>query len=201
MPGTWLKRGLLALSTALLVAAGFGVPGKGMLAAALNWLLFLIFAVVVWFWARLGQPAPAGIEDGGWPTLRQLGWLAPVSVAAQIGLGVAYHYEVLGAVPHLAWAFAAAIVLMMLASFILTHAQAPGYMKATAGVVLGATGIQAVLGVAALLGRSTPEWGPAVTAVHAGVGALVLGSAVTLGVQIQRHVTPAPTNVLAEGRQ
>jgi len=133
--------------------------------------------------------------DGGWPTLRALAVVGPLSVIAQIGLGAAYRYELMSVIPHAVWAFAAAVLLLMMGAYVLTQAQAGREMKAAAGVLLSLTCLQVVLGVAALLARVSDmeraAWMNAATSMHLGTGALILACTLVLSAFILRCAEPA----------
>jgi heme A synthase len=191
---------LLALAT--LVAAGAGLPAAGSLGApgleiAAALALHLQFAALslVWlvtapFWRR-EQPR---FRDSGWPSLRAMAWLAPAATLAQIALGAAYRYRFSGVIPHVTWAFAASILLLMFGSFVLTQAAAAPTLQRAAAALVTLVGLQVVLGVMALLyrvaqiGGGWMEWA---SRAHMAAGAAVLGLAVILSAFVLRCVEPA----------
>ncbi len=136
------------------------------------------------------------LADGGWPTLRSLAWATPLGVAAQIVLGLAYRFQLTGIVPHVVWAFAAAIVVMMFGSFTLTLAGAPALMRRTSIWLLSLVSLQIMLGLSAFVLRVTGAapgdlWFQAAAAGHAVTGALVLSLTALLSALVLRHVVPA----------
>jgi heme A synthase len=203
MSGSWLHRILVLLSACALAAIVYGVPPVGSLAApeveaATAWLAHMLFAGLALAAWRTSPAvsAKAVVADSGWPSLRSMAVAAPAVVVLQVALGAAYRHKVMGAIPHVVWAFVAAIVVMMVAVSVMTHAQALAGMKRTCVWLLRLIGIQVVLGVAALVARMMgAEAGLAIRAAlmtHAGTGALVLALTVVLSAQILRHVEQAP---------
>lgn len=196
----WLTA-VLALAT--LAAAGAGLPAAGSLgspgletlaALALHLqfaALSLVWLVTAPFWRR-GQ---ARFRDSGWPSLRAMAWFAPVAALAQIVLGAAYRYGLTGVIPHVTWAFAAAILLLMFGSFVMTQAGAEQPLKRVAAGLVSITGLQVVLGVMALLyrvahiGGGWMEWA---SRAHMAAGAAVLGLTVVLAAFVLRCAEPAP---------
>ncbi|MBA3975542.1 MAG: hypothetical protein C0504_15150 [Candidatus Solibacter sp.] len=65
--------------------------------------------------------ARLGVADGGFPTLRSLAWLTPAAVVMQVALGAAYRHEMTGLIPHVSWAFVAAMFVIMTAAFTMTQ--------------------------------------------------------------------------------
>lgn len=203
MSGSWLHRILVLLSACALAAIIYGIPPVGSLAvpsieALAAWIAHMLFAglaLATWRTAPAG-PRQTNISDSGWPSLRSLAVAAPAGVVLQIALGAAYRHKVMGAIPHVVWAFLAAIVVMFAAVAIITHAQAPAGMKRTSLWLLSLVGVQVILGVAALVARMMGAEAslPIRTALmaHAGTGALVLALTIVLSAQILRHVEHAP---------
>ena len=201
-----ISSGLHLLTTALLgatlAALGAGLPQAGSLGAsgiemAGALALYLQFAALslVWvvtapFWRR-EQPR---FRDGGWPSLRAMAWFVPAATLAQIALGAAYRYRIAGVIPHVTWAFAAAILLFMFGSFVLSQAGAAPALKRMAAALVTVTGLQVVLGVAALLYRVAqlgPRWMEWASRAHLAAGAVVLGLAVMLAAFVLRCAEPA----------
>lgn len=191
---------ILALATLAAVAAGlpsrgsFGLPTLETLAALALHLQFaaltLVWLITAPFWRR----EQAHFRDGGWPSLRSMAWFAPAATLAQIALGAAYRYGLIGIIPHVTWAFAAAILLLMFGSFVLTQDGAGHAVKRAAAALAALVGVQVVLGVMALLyrvahvGGGWMEWA---ARAHMGAGAAVLGLAVILAAFILRCAEPA----------
>lgn len=195
-----LLAAVLALAT--LAAAGAGLPAAGSLgspaletgaALALHMqfaALSLVWLVTAPFWRR----QQGRFRDSGWPSLRAMAWFAPAATLAQIALGAAYRYGLAGVIPHVTWAFAAAILLLMFGSFILTQAGAGTPLRRAAAAMVTLVGAQVVLGVMALLyrvahiGGGWLEWA---SRAHMGLGAAVLGLAVILAAFVLRCAEPA----------
>lgn len=195
-----LLAAVLALAT--LAAAGAGLPAAGSLgspgletgaALALHLqfaALSLVWLVTAPFWRR----EQARFRDSGWPSLRAMAWFAPVATLAQIALGAAYRYGLTGVIPHVTWAFAAAILLLMFGSFVLTQAGAAPALRRAAAALVTITGVQVVLGVMALLyrvarlGAGWMEWA---SRAHMAAGAAVLALAVILAAFVLRCAEPA----------
>jgi hypothetical protein len=135
------------------------------------------------------------LQDSGWPSLRTLAWLSPAAVAVQVLLGTAYRHHLAGVMAHVVWAFAAAILLLMTATFVLTHPQAQGALRSLAVLIALLSGIQLLLGVGAYLARIAAADGapplPWLSAVHAATGGLILSLATSLGLLL-RHAQPQP---------
>ena len=195
---------LIVLAAACLAVVALGVPAVGSLGspaleAVLAWLAHGLFALLA-LGALVASPGwksnAATIPDAGWPSLRSLSWVTPAVVAVQIALGAAYRYQLAGMIPHAVWAFVAAILIMMLGAFVLTHEQALRTMKRISIALLTLTGIQVILGVAALVARASgalsDSWVQASTHAHATIGALILAGTVISSATILRHVVPAP---------
>lgn len=203
MSGSWFSSIALVLSAATLGAIGAGFPRAGSMgsgameavgAVALQ-LQFGGLALLALVFSRgwkAGQP-PFG--DGGWPSLRSLALTAPVFTVIQIALGAAYRYKEMGVIPHVAWAFAAAIVLLMLGAFVLTQNEAGAPLKRVATALLTLVCLQVMLGVAALLARvadlGKAAWMEAAATAHLVTGALVLACTLVLAAYILRCVQPA----------
>lgn len=195
-----LLTAVLALATLAAIAAGlpkagsFGSPGLDTAAAVALYLQFaalsLVWLVTAPFWRRQQDR----FRDAGWPSLRSVAWLAPVATLGQISLGGAYRYGMTGVIPHVTWAFAAAILLLVFGSFILTQAGAGAALKRAAAALVALTGLQVVLGVMALLhrvagiGGGWMEWS---LRAHMGSGAAVLGLTVILAAFVLRCAEPA----------
>ncbi|MGB9611378.1 MAG: hypothetical protein ACPL7M_10450 [Bryobacteraceae bacterium] len=198
--GVHFLTGLLLAAT--LLALGAGLPQAGSLASAGVEVagalaLYLQFAALslVWlvtapFWRR-EQPR---FRDGGWPSLRSMALLAPAATFAQIALGALYRYGMAGVIPHVTWAFAAAILLLMFGSFVLSQQGAGRPLRRLAALLVTATGLQVVLGVMALLNRVAQVGGGWIrwsAQAHLAAGAVVLGLTVVLAAFVLRCAEPA----------
>lgn len=195
-----LLAAVLALATLAAVGAGlpaagsFGSPEVETAAALALHLQFgalsLVWLVTAPFWRR----EQARFRDSGWPSLRAMAWFAPAATVAQIALGAAYRYGLAGVIPHVTWAFAAAILLLMFGSFVLTQTGAAPALKHAAAALVVITGLQVVLGVLALLyrvarlGGGWMEWA---SRAHMGAGAALLGLTVILAAFVLRCAEPA----------
>ncbi len=191
-----------ALALATLAAAGAGLPAQGSLgspglemvgALALHLqfaALALVWLVTAPFWRR----PLARFRDGGWPSLRAMAWIAPAATLAQIALGAAYRYQMTGVIPHVSWAFASAIVLLMFGAFVMTQAGAAPALKRAAVALVSLVSLQVVLGVMALLyrvarvGAGWMEWA---SRAHMAAGAAVLGLGIVLAAFVLRCAEPA----------
>ena len=202
MKAFWVHPILWALSVCTwLVATASGVSRtsqNGLKAAVWAWLLHLLFASIALgalATSRAWRDQRAAIRDGGFPSLRALAIATPVAVLVQAGLGTAFHAGVIGVVPHAAWAFLAAMLLMMQATFVLTQAAAPALLKRISIVTLALVVLQVVLGVAALLVRTSGQgeeaWLAAPLTLHTAVGALLVAASVLSGALTLRHFEPA----------
>lgn len=147
--------------------------------------------------------AKLAVADGGFPTLRSLAWLTPASVVMQIALGAAYRHKMTGLIPHVSWAFVAAIFVIMTAAFTMTQCGKHPALQKLSIWLISITGIQLILGVVALIGRIAEEeaarsaWMVFSTTSHVLTGALVLALTMALSAQTLRHVEPAGITGLA----
>ncbi len=203
MSGSWLTVVALVLSLATLAAIGAGLPHPGSLgpnaleslgAVALQ-MQFGGLALLALITGRWWKSSNSTFADGGWPSLRSLAVTAPVFTLAQIALGAAYRYKLVGVIPHVAWAFVTAIVLLMFGSFVLVQADAAKSLKRIAAALLTLVCAQVMLGVAALLARvadlEKAAWMEISTTAHLMTGALVLGCSLVLAAFVVRSAQPA----------
>ncbi|MBI4889212.1 MAG: hypothetical protein HY821_01225 [Acidobacteria bacterium] len=203
MSVSWLSVIALVLSLATLAAIGAGSPHPGSLgpnavealgAVALQ-LQFGGLVLLALITGRWWKSSNSTFVDGGWPSLRSLAMSAPVFTLAQIALGAAYRYKLVGVIPHVAWAFVAAIVLLMFGAFVLVQADAAMSLKRMAGVLISLVCVQVMLGVAALLARvarlEKARWMEISTTAHLMTGALVLGCSLVLAAFVVRSAQPA----------
>lgn len=186
---------LAALALGLPAVGSLGVPAVEMTGAVGLHLQFAALALVALVTSRGWRKDHGRFRDGGWPTLRALAYMAPAATVAQIALGAAYRYRITGVIPHVTWAFAVAILLLMFGSFILTQAGVGDTLKRIAASLVAAVGLQVMLGVAALLGRtagSHAPWTRWAAGAHLVAGAVVLGLVVILSAFVLRCAEPAP---------
>lgn len=206
MSGSWLSILALLLSVATLaaIAGGFPAPGtlgggpvEALAAVALH-LQFAALALLALITSKSWRSTHATFADGGWPSLRALAFIAPLFTLAQIALGAAYRYHELGVIPHVVWAFAAAIVLLMFGAFILTQKDAGAPLKKLATALLTLVCLQVMLGVAALLARvadlTRAAWMPVATTAHLVTGALVLACTLLISAFVLRCAQPAASS-------
>lgn len=213
MSASWLSSLALLLSVATLAAIGAGFPAPGALgggpvealAAIALQLQFGALALLALITSKSWRSTQAAFADGGWPSLRSLALTAPVFTLAQIVLGAAYRYGQMGVVPHVAWAFVAAIILLMFGAFIHGQKDAGAPLKRLAGVLLTLVCVQVILGVAALLARvadiTKAAWMPAATAAHLVNGALVFACTLLISAFVLRCAQPAsgPARLASNG--
>jgi len=144
--------------------------------------------------------AKLAVADGGFPSLRSLAWFTPASVTVQVALGAAYRHELTGLIPHVSWAFVAAMAVIMTAAFTMTQCgKHPALRKLSIGLI-SVTGVQLILGVSALVGRladGVAAWKVLAAAAHVLMGAIVLALTLALSAQTLRHVEPADEAGLA----
>jgi hypothetical protein len=150
--------------------------------------------------------AKLAVADGGFPTLRSLAWIAPAAVAIQVALGAAYRHQMTGLIPHVSWAFVAAMAVIMTAAFTMTQCARHQALERLSIALISVTGVQLVLGVAALIGRlaeggAGSGWRVVATSSHVLTGAIVLALTLALSAQTLRHVEPANAAGLAATRQ
>lgn len=189
---------MCVLALGLVVSGGLAAQagGEAGTEAALAWMGHVLFAgsaLLLLATSKAWRADRVAVEDNGFPSLRSLGWVAPVSVLAQVALGAAYRHKLIGAIPHVVWAFVAAMVVMLAGAFALGPAQ--GQLRKISIAMISAAGAQVVLGVAALLARITGgEAGPVMKAaalMHVGTGSLVLGLTCGWAAWILRDAEPA----------
>ncbi len=202
----WMKRlGLIAvLAIASLAALGVSTsPAIRILhACAAQSFLALTFLLAL-FTSKSWQSSPLALPDGGWPSLRSLAWITPAVVLLQVALGAAYRHKLSGVIPHIVWAFAAAIIIMMLATFVITLSQVSRPMRQTSIWLLALIAIQILLGIAAFVMRLNSTgpsdlWMILTTVSHVATGSLVLGCTTILSAHILRNLSPARSNASPE---
>lgn len=151
--------------------------------------------------------AKLAVADGGFPTLRSLAWITPTTVIFQVVLGAAYRHKMTGLIPHVSWAFVAAMFVIMTAAFTMTQCGKHPTLKRLSVALISITGVQLLLGVVALFGRMSESvatgsaWMVLSTTSHVLTGAIVLALTMALSAQTLRHVEPAEATGLAASGQ
>jgi len=137
------------------------------------------------------------LEDGGFPSLRHLAVMMPAVTLLQIALGAAYRRELVGAVPHISWAFATAICVMMAGTFVLTQKESGRLLRSTSLWLLGLTGVQLLLGVGAYLAKVNPGdgWLAFISTAHITTGSLVMALSTIWSAAVRRD-TSSSTHTL-----
>lgn len=146
--------------------------------------------------------AKLAFADGGFPTLRSLAWITPTAVTIQVALGAAYRHQMTGLIPHVAWAFVAAMAVIMTAAFTMTQCGKHPALRRLSIALISITAVQLVLGVTALFGRMAEgsagsAWRVIAAASHVLTGAVVLALTLALAAQTLRHVEPVEARGLA----
>ncbi|HNY41547.1 MAG TPA: hypothetical protein PKJ41_14195 [Bryobacteraceae bacterium] len=146
--------------------------------------------------------AKLAFADGGFPTLRSLAWITPAAVTIQVALGAAYRHQMTGLIPHVAWAFVAAMAVIMTAAFTMTQCGKHPALRRLSIALISITAVQLVLGVTALFGRMAESsagsaWRVIAAASHVLAGAVVLALTLALAAQTLRHVEPVEARGLA----
>jgi cytochrome c oxidase assembly protein subunit 15 len=165
--------------------------------ACLAQLFFSMTVAVAVFTSRMWREQTAMVDDAGWPSLRSVSVLAPITVIAQLALGAAYRHQAMGIVPHIVGAMFVMLVVMMAGIAVLTQCSKHRVLRGAALALLGITGVQIVLGIVAYLARisitgaSQPTaWLVTFTVAHVAVGALTMAASVVLTIEVFRYVRP-----------
>ena len=199
----WMRRlGFVAL--AAVVAQGilggmtviFMLPKAVSIAhACLAELFFSLTVALAIFTSNSWIQGPRPCEDNGWPSLRSLAILLPVTALAQVALGASYRHRLLGIVPHVLGAVVVMAFAMMVAVFVLMQYRSHVPMARTAKILLGLVTCQVFLGIAAYMSRiSAMESGQRTAAMigftvaHVAVGASVMATSVALALWVVRDV-------------
>lgn len=145
-----------------------------------------------------GWAAPSPLEDGGFPSLRNLAWLTPAVTLVQIALGAAHRRDAAGVVPHVSWAFATAICVMMAGTFVLTQKDSGKLLRRISAWLLGLTATQLLLGVGAYLAKvnAGESWLALFPTAHITTGSLVMALSVAWSIVVWRD-TSASAHSLA----
>lgn len=197
-----------ALPLAVLTLAAIAASGwSGMILTPTAKVAHAVFSHLAFGLAAAGAAmtsesweAKLAVADGGFPTLRSLAWFTPASVTVQVALGAAYRHQLTGLIPHVSWAFVAAMAVIMTAAFTMTQCgKHPALRRLSIGLI-AVTGVQLILGVTALVGRlaeGEAGWKVLATTSHVLTGAVVLALTLALSAQTLRHVEPAVETGLA----
>src|ERR1039458_207766 len=206
----WLKTvGVLALvlfgAQAWLGVVTTHTPEVGVAHAILSHLCFALLTLLALGASPAWHRDAALLEDRGWPSLRSLAWITPPAVLLQIAFGAAYRHNLLSAMPHIAWAFAVILLILMLATFSISALpsgaaeprQHQGLRRGAIALMI-LVFVQLILGVGAFLARlnlagslAPGELLSALRAAQLGTGALVLGFTVAFSAEILRCALPA----------
>jgi cytochrome c oxidase assembly protein subunit 15 len=201
----WLKRFAWILLAAVILQGVLGgltvlflLPKAISIAhACVAQLFFSATVAVAVFTSRMWREETAMVNDSGWPSLRSLSVVAPVTVLAQLALGAAYRHQALGIVPHIVGAMIVMLVVMMAGIAVLTQSGGHRVLRGAAWALLGITGLQIVLGIVAYLARisvrgvSEPTIGLVIfTVAHVAVGALTMAASVVMAIEVFRYVRP-----------
>jgi cytochrome c oxidase assembly protein subunit 15 len=140
---------------------------------------------------------PQVVEDTGWPSIRSLALTASILTLAQVALGAGFRHRAFGIMPHVAGAVIVALVLITVATFVLVQFPKHSGLTKAAGVLIGITTVQILLGVLAYVVRLN-HWDAAnpagvlvgSTVAHVAFGALTMASSVALALEVFYHVRP-----------
>lgn len=165
--------------------------------ACLAQLFFSTTVAVAIFTSRAWQEESHAFADGGWPSMRGLAVIAPLSVLAQVALGAAFRHKALGIVPHIVGSLIVALIVVYFAMIAVTELGKSSLLRRTGKALLWITGTQMILGLVAYWTRLTLS-GPqpasvmvAFTVAHVATGALTLALTIALGILTLRFVAPA----------
>ncbi len=164
--------------------------------ACLAQLFFCTTVAMALFTSPGWRRGPDPVEDSGFPSLRSLTIFASLVTLAQVALGAGFRHRAFGILPHIVGAIVVTIVLLTVATFVLTQFPKHRALSKAAWAVIGITGVQIALGVIAYLVRLNHlESVPtgilvASTVTHVAFGALTLASVVALTLEVFYHVRP-----------
>jgi heme A synthase len=216
MSGTSLHKWMIALSCCALALAVRDAfvrpePGWAVVQVCFVQVLFAVLALLTVMTSRGWKAEPACMPDSGWPSLRALAWIAPPAVFLQVMMGAAFRHHILSAVPHVVWALAAALLLLVMGAIVVTTEEVPAQMKRLAVALLCLIVVQVGLGVGAFVARPADgvDAGSSATlmiALHVGNGALLLGVTTALSALSLRNFEPARSrgvrgNLISPGGQ
>jgi len=187
----WTAVALVVVEAAL----GILAPSAGFVHAVLAHVLFGVMVGIAVLtspaWSRDGEI----IEDRMRPPMNTLAPLALALVVVQVLLGAAVRHNLLGVLSHIGFALVVALALFVLGMCLLHHAPNHRVLHAGAITLMIVTGIQVFLGFTAFIVRlMAAETSPVrviSSITHVSVGALTLGSAVMVMLQVRRYVRGA----------
>lgn len=145
--------------------------------------------------SRRWAEGPSIVHDGGVPSLRSMARVAVAVTALQVVLGAGFRHGTLTVVPHVVGAILTTVMLLVLATFVITQFPNHRPLMRAAWHVIAIVAVQIGLGVIAFIGRLNHPEGAvpsgalvASTVAHVSFGALTLGSTIALALQVQYHV-------------
>jgi heme a synthase len=200
----WLKRlGFLAVGAVILQGLLGGITVLYLLPkavsishACLAQLFFSTTVAMALFTSTAWKQGPQTVQDSGFPSLRSLTVFASLVTLAQVALGAGFRHRAFGILPHIIGAILVTIILLTVATFVLTQFPKHRALSQAAWAVIGITGVQIALGVVAYVARLN-HWESAPTSIlvastvtHVAFGALTLASVVGLTLQVFYHVRP-----------
>jgi cytochrome c oxidase assembly protein subunit 15 len=160
--------------------------------ACLAQLFFSTTAAIALFTSKRWLRGAEVVEDYGKPSLRSLAILAPLLVLAQIALGAAFRHRAIGLWPHIAGSMVVTLSLLIIGVFVLTQFPKHASLRKAAHGMLGITGLQVFLGIAAYYARMQAAQAPLqmvlTTVAHVANGGLTLAFTILLSIQILRNV-------------
>jgi heme A synthase len=190
--------------TGVQVISGLSLTGRipppvlAVVHAVLGQLLIALTSVVAIATSAKWRNGRTPVPDAGFPPLRTMGWVMPVTLVIQVGLGAAYRHQAASMMPHVIWAFAAIVVVLMTSVFVMTQQGTNQSMRWWAIVLMSLLGVQVVLGVGASVGQvseaeglMSAAWMSFLTVTHVATGALVMGASSVLSALIFYHVETA----------
>ena len=200
----WLRRSgrnwYPGLMVALIGTAGLIPRDPGFTTAAYSFAAHLAFTSMIGLAAvtsRAWTNGPDLVADGGFPSLRSLSAFAVAATTMQVAFGAAFRNNVVGLVPHVVGAIFVTMVLLVLASFVLTQFPQHSALKRAAWAVIAAVPVQIGLGILAYVGRATESEKEILSSAqsasmvaHVVVGAMTLAATATLALQVFYHVRP-----------
>ena len=164
--------------------------------ACLAQLFFSTTVGMALFTSPTWRQGPQHVEDSGFPSLRSLTIFASLTTLTQVALGAGFRHRAFGILPHILGAIVVTIVLLTVATFVLTQFPKHRALSKAAWAVVGVTAVQIALGVVAYVSRLN-HWESAPTSVliastvtHVAFGALTLASVVALTLEVFYHVRP-----------
>ena len=196
----WMRRLALVALAAVIVQGLLGgltvilllPPPVSIAHACLAQLFFSVTVAFAVFTSKSWSAGPQLVYDHGWPSLRSLAVMAPVLVLVQIALGAAFRHKALGILPHILGAMMVVFALLIVGAFALHQFPAHRALRTSAGIMMGAAGLQIFLGITAYMARLGEHPAPAPmlasTVAHVAGGGLTLASTVVLSIHIFRHV-------------